>query len=129
MMSKRDAMRIRSGNQAKAASLLGIFRDRATFSGRDDPSCADFDRKPAGIEVAPGAFMMNTLHRPSTCRFSLPTLFSPWPLWLDAWNKPWSCARDGKCTLLSNSEPCRTCQRWEEERKTETGNWKVESRK
>jgi hypothetical protein len=61
--------------------------------------------------------MTNTPHLPRTCKFSLPTLFAPWPLWLDAWTMPWSCARDGNCTPLVNSEVCRTCPRWEEAEK------------
>ena len=49
----------------------------------------------------------------SNCRWSAPTLFLPAPFWFDAEACPWSCLRDAAPRLLSTTDPCATCPRWE----------------
>jgi hypothetical protein len=58
---------------------------------------------------------METPHLPRTCKWSIPTLFAPWPVWLDAWTNEWTCTRDGTARPLEHSEHCRACPRWEEQ--------------
>jgi len=47
------------------------------------------------------------------CRWAVPTLFLPLPDWLDAWNRPWSCRRDGPPRPLESTECCCDCPRWQ----------------
>lgn len=56
---------------------------------------------------------METPQRTSLCRWAAPTLFLPWPVWLDAWSCPWSCVVDETPRPLISTEVCRTCPRWE----------------
>jgi hypothetical protein len=57
---------------------------------------------------------MNSTHTAQNCRWAAPTLFLPLPDWLDAWDRPWSCRRDGPSRQLETTECCVTCPRWEE---------------
>lgn len=50
---------------------------------------------------------------PQTCRWAEPTLYLPWPYWLDAWNMPWSCRRDGLPRLIETTGECGACARFE----------------
>lgn len=56
---------------------------------------------------------MEATKRPQLCRWAEPTLFMPWPVWLEAWTCPWSCLVDGEPRPLVSTEVCRTCPRWE----------------
>lgn len=56
---------------------------------------------------------MDAEHLIQTCKWATPTLFLQWPLWLDAWSWPWSCAQSGHLRLISHSESCRICPFWE----------------
>ena len=49
----------------------------------------------------------------STCRWATPTLFLPAPFWFDAEACPWSCVRDAAPRVLSTTDPCAACPRWE----------------
>ena len=57
---------------------------------------------------------METPHLPRTCKWCTPTLFAPWPVWLDAWDNEWTCTRDGTPRPFGHSDCCRACPRWEE---------------
>lgn len=49
----------------------------------------------------------------ASCRWAMQTLDLEPPLWLDAWNYPWSCVRDGDARPLGSTDECRTCPRWQ----------------
>ena len=49
----------------------------------------------------------------SSCRWATPTLFLPAPFWFDAEMCPWTCVRDPAPRVLSSTNPCATCPRWE----------------
>lgn len=49
----------------------------------------------------------------ANCRWAVPTLFLSAPAWLQAWDDPWSCVRDGEARPLDSTEPCADCPRWE----------------
>ena len=51
--------------------------------------------------------------RASNCRWATPTLFLPAPFWFDAEGYPWSCLRDAAPCILTTTDPCATCPRWE----------------
>ena len=48
-----------------------------------------------------------------TCRWAEPTLYQDGPYWLDAWNMPWTCRRDGDPRVLDDTDVCAECPRWE----------------
>ena len=48
-----------------------------------------------------------------TCRWARLTVRLPYPLWLDAEDKPWSCMRDDAPRPLDDTDPCHECARWE----------------
>ncbi len=56
---------------------------------------------------------MDDTHGATTCRWAIPTLFLSEPLWLDAWNYPWSCLRDPTPRILHTTDVCTLCPRWE----------------
>ena len=56
---------------------------------------------------------MQEMHGAATCRWARPTLFLSLPLWLDAWDAPWTCTRDGTARPLESTESCATCSGWE----------------
>jgi hypothetical protein len=49
----------------------------------------------------------------ANCRWGTPTLFLSGPLWLEAWDAPWTCVRDVTPCLIDTTEACATCARWE----------------
>jgi hypothetical protein len=66
------------------------------------------------------------LHMPAqavqTCRWAMPTLFLPWPLWYDASAHEWSCTRGAKPRGLMDPVSCTTCRQWAPaERRTDCG--------
>lgn len=56
---------------------------------------------------------METRRLPQTCRWAQPTLFLPLPYWLEAWNTPWTCERDGVPRHLESTHECADCPRFE----------------
>jgi hypothetical protein len=62
---------------------------------------------------------MDSKRLPQTCKWAEPTLYQPWPMWLDAWAWPWSCRADGAPKLLPATSDCRECPRWERRDPTE----------
>jgi hypothetical protein len=56
---------------------------------------------------------MDPRHSPQTCRWAEATLFLPLPYWLEAWNTPWTCRRDGPPRQLESTEECAGCPRFE----------------
>ena len=63
--------------------------------------------------------MNPTLKRPiekphvSNCRWATPTLFLPTPFWFDAEECPWSCLADAAPRVLTATDGCARCARWE----------------
>lgn len=51
-----------------------------------------------------------------TCRWARLTLRLPYPFWLEAEEKPWSCLRDTEPRALDDTAICRGCPRWEPRR-------------
>jgi hypothetical protein len=49
----------------------------------------------------------------STCRLAVPTLFLAPPIWLCAWDAPWTCLRHGAARVLASTEECCNCPWWE----------------
>lgn len=56
---------------------------------------------------------MEMRRTPQNCRWAQPTLFLPLPYWLEAWNMPWTCIRDGAPRHLDSTEECSDCPRFE----------------
>jgi hypothetical protein len=56
---------------------------------------------------------MRDLHAAATCRWAEPTLLLARPLWLEAWDTPWTCRRDDAPRPLESTESCVDCPRWE----------------
>ncbi len=52
---------------------------------------------------------MDAHHGIDSCRWARPTLFLPYPLWLEAENTPWTCVRPMPPKLLETTDVCRTC--------------------
>lgn len=52
-------------------------------------------------------------HQAATCRWAIATIDLPHPLWIDAWNAPWTCTRDGSARELDTTDECTDCPRWE----------------
>jgi hypothetical protein len=49
----------------------------------------------------------------SRCRWACPTLYLPPPIWMYAWDAPWTCLRSPFPRVLGASEDCLKCPRWE----------------
>lgn len=47
-----------------------------------------------------------------TCKWAVPTLFLPWPLWYDAAVQHWSCTREPAPRGLPDPACCARCARW-----------------
>jgi hypothetical protein len=59
---------------------------------------------------------MEGTRRAATCRWAVPTLFLREPLWLAAWDSPWTCVRDPERPRpLVTTEECASCPHWEEQ--------------
>ncbi len=48
----------------------------------------------------------------STCKWARPTMSMPRPIWLEAWDRPWTCVREGAPHTLETTEPCDDCPNW-----------------
>jgi hypothetical protein len=55
---------------------------------------------------------MKNLHSVTTCQSGVATLSLPYPLWLDAEDRPWSCTRTAEPRPLEFTDVCATCPRW-----------------
>jgi hypothetical protein len=51
-----------------------------------------------------------------SCRWSCPTLWLPYPVWLVSERMPWTCLRDPEPGPLVDTDICRDCPRWEPRR-------------
>jgi hypothetical protein len=49
----------------------------------------------------------------ANCKWARPTISLPSPIWLEAWNSPWTCVRDEKPRPLEDTTVCSDCPRWE----------------
>jgi hypothetical protein len=49
----------------------------------------------------------------ANCGWATPTLALPEPLWLDAWDAPWSCVREPAPRVLRTTTACAVCAHWE----------------
>jgi hypothetical protein len=56
---------------------------------------------------------MAETHGAASCRWATPTLFLNAPVWLYAWDCPWTCVRAHGPRLLTTTEICAACPRWE----------------
>jgi hypothetical protein len=56
---------------------------------------------------------MQDKHQAGNCRWAMPTLFVPFPIWLEAQDSAWTCARDPDPRPLLTTELCQSCLRWE----------------
>jgi hypothetical protein len=58
--------------------------------------------------------MTEPTHRSaSTCRWAVPTISLPDPVWTEADQSPWTCVRDATPRVLETTERCAACPRWE----------------
>lgn len=51
--------------------------------------------------------------RAATCRWAVATLFLPAPIWFESENAPWTCQRDSAPRVLSTTDVCAICHRWQ----------------
>lgn len=51
-----------------------------------------------------------------TCRWGRQTIRVPYPYWLDAEDRPWTCMRDEAPRPLENTDVCHNCPRWQPHR-------------
>jgi hypothetical protein len=51
--------------------------------------------------------------RSSNCRWATATVFLPPPFWFEAESCPWTCLRGPAPHVLSTTDLCATCLRWE----------------
>lgn len=56
---------------------------------------------------------MENRRNATTCRWATPTLFQPDPMWLGAWDRPWTCVRDPQPCPLGTTDECGSCSWWE----------------
>jgi hypothetical protein len=56
---------------------------------------------------------MSQREQGSTCRWAVPTLFLAPPIWLYAWDAPWTCVRHGAARVLASTDECCGCPGWE----------------
>jgi hypothetical protein len=61
----------------------------------------------------PIAATTNGKRSAATCRWATPTLFLQAPYWFEAENSPWACVRDIAPRVLSMTDQCAVCSRWE----------------
>jgi len=56
---------------------------------------------------------MNINHMAATCRWAATTLDMSAPMWLEAWDRPWTCLSGASPRPLLTTEGCSSCPRWE----------------
>jgi len=52
-------------------------------------------------------------HAAVTCRFAIPTLFFPRPVWFEAWDTPWTCTYRDDPHPIKTTDGCAACRNWE----------------
>ena len=55
---------------------------------------------------------MKCEHNVRQCRWAEQTLHLGAPLWLDAWEYPWSCRSAGTYRPIADTRLCLECHRW-----------------
>lgn len=65
------------------------------------------------LSERPVASTANGSRSASTCRWAMPTLFLQAPFWFESEHAPWTCLRDAAPQVLTSTEPCALCPRWE----------------
>ena len=48
-----------------------------------------------------------------TCRWAVSTLLQPYPIWLEAAERPWTCIREALPHPIESTDLCATCPHWE----------------
>jgi hypothetical protein len=56
---------------------------------------------------------MSVIHRAATCRWATATLHMPAPLWLESWDRPWTCLCGAAPRALPTTDVCASCPRWQ----------------
>lgn len=56
---------------------------------------------------------MNNRQLNHRCRWAVPTVFQPYPLWLESEHAPWSCDCHRTAVPLETTETCLDCPRFE----------------
>jgi hypothetical protein len=56
---------------------------------------------------------METCRNAANCRWAVSTLSLNQPLWLEAWNSPWSCVRQVQTRALHTTDECGVCPHWQ----------------
>ncbi len=56
---------------------------------------------------------MNVKRSAATCRWATATLHMPAPIWLQSWDRPWTCLRGPGIRPLATTDACASCPRWE----------------
>ena len=56
---------------------------------------------------------MSEIRSAAGCRWATPTLFLAAPYWFEAEDSPWACVRDAAPRVLTTTDACASCPRWE----------------
>jgi hypothetical protein len=49
---------------------------------------------------------------PQSCRWGDATLYTTFPVWLSAWDAPWTCTHPAHTGPLDTTETCGYCRDW-----------------
>ncbi len=52
-------------------------------------------------------------HAAVTCRWAVPTLYLERPLWIAAWDTPWTCTYREDPAAIETTDRCADCRAWE----------------
>ena len=55
---------------------------------------------------------------PQSCHWGDPTLNTAFPVWLSAWDAPWSCTHPSHTGPLDTTETCGRCRDWRERQRS-----------
>jgi hypothetical protein len=53
-----------------------------------------------------------SVHAVQTCKWAIPTMFLPWPLWYDASEQDWSCTLGPAPRGVPDPTCCAACRNW-----------------
>lgn len=56
---------------------------------------------------------MATNRSANNCKWAKPTLFLALPYWMNAWETPWTCEREGEPRHIRDTSECADCPHWE----------------
>jgi hypothetical protein len=74
------------------------------------------DRKPmdslTGAAGTTSSHASSLTNGPQSCRWGQPTLFLDYPVWLYAWDSPWTCGHPAHPGPLETAETCASCRHW-----------------